>query len=155
MTTPTQSTWAAPGRREAIERPASNQVKVLVPGVELRPLAGEHNHARNLFTGLLTIGPGGSYPLYTRSVSEALILLEGDGAVDVEDRRYRLGPLDAIHVAASSPRRLVNLSTGRNAVFHVALAAETPDQTWVNGRFKPDEQPANALGRAGVRAAMP
>ena len=150
MTTPTQSTWAAPGRREAIERSDSTPVQVLVPGVELRPLVGVHNGVRDFFTGLLTIGPGGSYPLYTRSVSEALILLEGDGAVDVEDRRYRLGPLDAIHVAASLPRRLVNLSTSRHALFHVALANGTPDQTWVNGRFNPDEQPAGTLGREGA-----
>jgi quercetin dioxygenase-like cupin family protein len=150
MTTPTQSTWAVPDRHEVIERPATAKVVVLVPGVELCPLVGAHNGARNLFTGLLTLEPRASYPVYTRSISEALILMEGDAAVDVEDRRYRLAPLESINVAARVPRRLVNLSTSQAAVFHVALASATPDQTWVNGRFIPLEQPAASLGRAGA-----
>jgi mannose-6-phosphate isomerase-like protein (cupin superfamily) len=150
MTTPTQSTWAVSDRREVIERPEAARAAMLVPGVELCPLAGAHNGARNLFTGLLTLGPSASYRLYTRPVSEALILLEGDAAVDVEDRRYHLRPLDGINVAAWLPRRVVNRSTSRPATFHVALASATPDQTWVNGRFTPAEQPAAAPGRAGA-----
>jgi quercetin dioxygenase-like cupin family protein len=150
MTTPTQSTWAVSDRREVIERPETAKTALLVPGVELCPLAGAHNGARNLFTGLLTLDPSASYRLYTRPVSEALILLEGDAVVDVEDRRYRLGPLDGINVVAGIPRRVVNLSNGRAALFHVALASATPDQTWVNGRFTPAEQPAAAPGCAGA-----
>jgi len=150
MTTPTQSTWAVSVRREVIERPDDAELVKLVPGVELCPLAGAHNGARNLFTGLLTLGPSASYRLYTRPVSEALILLEGDAVVDVEDRRYRLGPLDGINVAARIPRRVGNLSNSRPALFHVALASATPDQTWVNGQFTPAEQSAAAPGRAGA-----
>jgi mannose-6-phosphate isomerase-like protein (cupin superfamily) len=150
MTTPTQSTWAVSDRREVIERPDDAELVKLMPGVELCPLAGAHNGARNLFTGLLTLGPSASYRLYTRPVSEALILLEGDAVVDVEDRRYRLGPLDGINVAARIPRRVGNLSNSRPALFHVALASATPDQTWVNGQFTPAEQPAAAPGRAGA-----
>jgi mannose-6-phosphate isomerase-like protein (cupin superfamily) len=150
MTTPTQSTWEVPDRHEVIEHPGSAKVTVLVPGVELCPLVGAHNGARDLFTALLTLGPGASYRLYTRPIGEALILIEGDAAVDVEDRRYRLGLLDGINVAARMPRRVVNLSTSRPALLHVAVASETPDQTWVNGRFTPVEQPAGAPGHPGA-----
>ena len=89
----------------------------------------------NLFTALLTLAPKASYPLYTRPFTEALVLIEGEAAVDVEDRRYRLRALDAITISPQIPRRVVNLSANRPAVLHVAMAAATPDQTWVNGRF--------------------
>jgi quercetin dioxygenase-like cupin family protein len=160
MTTSTSSTGAAADRGEAIERPEAVRVTLLMPGVELRPMAGAHNGARGLFTGLLTLAPGVSYPYYARPATEALIALEGEAAVDVEDRRYRLGPLDAITVRERQPRRLVNLSGDRPAVLHVALASATPDQNWINGRFNPAEQPTSATGRAGAervcrRAAAP
>ena len=76
--------------------------------------------------------------------------MEGEAAVDVEDRRYRLGLLDAIAVPARLPRRVVNLSANRPAVFHVAMASAAADQTWVNGRFTPVEQPPRAIGHAGA-----
>jgi quercetin dioxygenase-like cupin family protein len=111
--------------------------------------AGSHNGARNLFTGLITLASGASYPYYVRRFSEALILLDGEVAVDVEDQRYRLGPLDSINITAQRPRRLLNLSAGRLATLHLSLASAVPDQTWVNGRFAAVEQPGNAIGRAG------
>jgi quercetin dioxygenase-like cupin family protein len=144
------STSPAAARDETIERPEAVRVTVLVPGVELRPLAGAHNGTRGLFTGLLTLAPGASYPYYARPATEALISLEGEAAVDIEGHRYRLGPLDAVTVMASQPRRIVNLSVDRPAVFHLALAAATPDQVWINGRFTSVEQPADATGRAGA-----
>jgi quercetin dioxygenase-like cupin family protein len=138
------------GRDETIERPESASVMVLVPGVELRPMAGAHNGAQGLFTGLLTLAPGAKYPHYARPFTEAVIVLEGEAALDVEDRRYRLGPLDAIAVMAGRPRRVVNLSADRPAVLHVAMASATPEQSWINGRFTPAEQAPGATGRAGA-----
>jgi mannose-6-phosphate isomerase-like protein (cupin superfamily) len=126
------------------------KVTILVPGVELRPFVGDHNGAQNLFTGLLTLAPKASYPLYTRPFTEVSVLLIGEAAVDVEDRRYRLKPVDAMTVPAGLPRRLVNLSTVRSALIHVSLAATAPVQTWVNGRFNPVEVPASATGRPGA-----
>jgi len=150
MPTPTQPTWAADDRREVIQRPEGTKPMVMVPGVELLPLVGAHNGARNLFTGLLTLAPKASYPLYTRLFAEASVLMEGEAAVDVEDRRYRLGLLDAIAIPARLPRRVVNLSINRPAVVHVAMASAAPDQSWVNGRFAPVEQPPRATGHPGA-----
>src|SRR5262245_46565977 len=160
MSTSTSSIRPAVDRGEAIERPEAARVTVLVPGVELRSMAGRHNGAQGLFTGLLSLAPGASYPYYARPFTEAVIALEGEAGVDVEERRYRLGPLDAVAVSAQQPRRVVNLSPNQPAVLHVALASATPEQTWINGRFTPVEQPAGATGRAGAeqvrrRAAAP
>jgi quercetin dioxygenase-like cupin family protein len=87
--------------------------------------------------------------LYARPVTEALVVLEGEVALDVEDRRYALGPRDAAAVMAGQPRRLVNRSAERPAVLHVALAATSPEQGWINGRFAPVEQPPGTTGRPG------
>ena len=142
MKTPTPPAWAS-DRREAVQTVPGAKLTVLVPGIELHSLVGDHNGARNLFTGLLTLAPKASYPLYTRPFTEVSILLDGQAAVDVEDRRYKLGPFDAMTVPSNLPRRLVNLSTTRPALIHVSMAASTPAQSWVNGRFAPVEQPAS------------
>ena len=89
-----------------------------------------------------------------------MVALEGEAAVDVEERRYRLGPLDAVAILAGQPRRVVNLCADRPAVLHVALAAATPAQNWINARFTPAEQLPGATGHAGAeqvrrRAAVP
>jgi mannose-6-phosphate isomerase-like protein (cupin superfamily) len=150
MTTSIRQTWATDERREEIARPGENKLIIVMPGVELRPLVGAHSSARGLFTGLLTLGPRAWYPLYTRLVTEVLMLVEGDASIEVEDRRYHLKPLDAMTVSARVPRKVVNLSSNQPAVFHMALAAGAPEQTWVNGRFTASDQSAGDTGRAGV-----
>jgi mannose-6-phosphate isomerase-like protein (cupin superfamily) len=148
------SSSGAAGRGEAIERPEAARTVVLVPGIELRLMAGAHNGARGLFTGLLTLAPGASMPYYARSMAEAMVLLEGDAVVDVEDRRYRIEPFDAVAVQPRRPRRVVNRSAERLAVFHVAVASDAPEQSWVNGRFAPAEQPTALTGREGSERVL-
>jgi quercetin dioxygenase-like cupin family protein len=149
MTTTSQQDRASNGRRERIQRPEESKVVAIVPGVELRPLVGAHCGAQNLFTALLTLNPGVSYRLYSRPCTEALILLEGDVSIEVEDRRYLLNRLDAITISAQVPRRIANLSPKQAAVCHLSLAADTAEQTWVNGRFTAAAQPYDAPGQAG------
>jgi mannose-6-phosphate isomerase-like protein (cupin superfamily) len=149
MTTATDEAWAADDRRESIQRPEGSKVTILVPGVELRPLVGVHNSAHGLFTGLLTLAPKAAYPLYTRLLTEVLVLVEGAASIEVEDRRFRLQPLDAMTVSARIPRRVVNLSTDRPTALLLAQASTTPEQTWVNGRFTAVDQPASAIGSPG------
>jgi mannose-6-phosphate isomerase-like protein (cupin superfamily) len=136
-------------RREAIQRLDDSKVTVLVPGVELCPLVGTPSVAHNLYTGLVTLAPKAVYPIYTRSFTEVFVLAEGEAAVEVEDRRFRLGWLDAITVSARLPRRIVNLSINHPAVLFLALASTTTEQTWVNGRFTATDQPASAIGVPG------
>ena len=101
MTMPAPRTWIVDERREAIERPEDASLINLVPGAVLRPLAGGYSGAINLFTGLLTLDPKASYPIYARPFTEVLILLDGDVSVEVEDRRYRLKQYDALTVSAA------------------------------------------------------
>ncbi len=98
----------------------------------------------------MTFGPRKTFSFYARPFTEALVLLDGDASVQVEDRRYRMRPLDAMMVGPRVPRSLINLSADRPAVFHVSMASGTPDQTWVNGRFAVAEQPETATGVAGA-----
>ncbi len=149
MTTPIWPRGTLRARQEVIQSFQTAQARLLAPGVELRMLVGSHNGAQNLFTGVLTLAPGASYPYYVRPFSEALTLLDGEVAVDVEDRRYRLEPLDSISITPRRPRRLANVSTGQLATLHVSLASATADQTWVNGRFTAVEQSGSAIGRVG------
>lgn len=149
MTKPVPGTSATDERREVIQRAEDAKIVALVPGVELTPLAGGFSGARNLFTALLTLNPKASYPLYIRPFTEALVLLDGDASFEVEDRRYRLRKLDAMTIWAQVPRKVVNLSSRLPAVLHVALAWDTPEQTWVNGRFTAIDQAASATGQAG------
>jgi quercetin dioxygenase-like cupin family protein len=145
----TQKPGPVDSRNEVIERLESATVARLVPGVELRHLVGERNGARNLFTGLLTIEPAASYRLYVRPVCESLVVVEGECAVEVEDRRYRLSERDAITIAAGRPRRIENLSSTLPASIHVSLPRSSPEQTWVNGRFAALDQKPKSPGKPG------
>ena len=149
MTTPTPQTWAGDDRREVIQRPEDAKITVLVPGVKLCPLAGCTPEPQPVH-GSLDPGAQGFVSALHPAVQRGLVLVEGEAAVEVEDRRYRLKPLDAMTVSPRVPRRVVNLSSNRPAVFHVALASATPDQTWVNGRFTVADQPAGATGHPGA-----
>ena len=147
MTTP-----GSPGDNEARRIEATGRLDeaaavTIFPGVTLRSLVGAGDGQENLLIGVLTVDPGASYPAYTRPFTEALILLEGDGAVDVEDRRYRLQRFDSAALPRQIPRRVVNLSASEPTVFQVVLASNAPLQMWVNARFNPQEQPLGATGR--------
>jgi quercetin dioxygenase-like cupin family protein len=149
MTLPSQPVWAS-DRQETIARPQGAKVKQMLPGIELCPLVGAHNGARGLFTGLLTLAPKANYAVYSRPFAEVLVLLTGEAAVDVENRRYRPGPVDAISIPPGLSRQVVNLSATQPAVFHVAMASPVPEQMWVNTRFTPLPQPAGITGHAGA-----
>jgi quercetin dioxygenase-like cupin family protein len=147
MTTPTPSRGTSPERIEIIQRCEQAKATTIVPGVILRPLIDARAGALNLFTGLLVVEPGAKYPYYTRTFTEALTILEGEAAIDAEDRRYRLGVLDNATFPERVPRRVVNLSATEAALIHVSLASCEPDQVWVNARFAPVEQPVTSKGR--------
>ena len=98
MTMPDRQTWASDGRCEHIQRPVDSKTTAVVPGVELA-LVSRDCGSRDLFTGLLTLAPKTSYPLYTRPFTEVLMLVAGDASIEVEDRRYHVGPLDAMTVS--------------------------------------------------------
>jgi quercetin dioxygenase-like cupin family protein len=150
MEPPNTTSSASGGRLEIIQSQGSSKPITLVPGVELRPLIDAQSGATKLFTGLLTLAPGAAYPPYVHSFREALTLLEGEAAVDVEARRYRLRALDTVVVSPRRPRAALNLSPSRPALLHVSVGSSTPDQTWVNARFRPIEQTPDSTGQSGA-----
>ena len=72
---------------------------VLVPGVELTPLVGAAQRCAKAVHGPLDPGAPRLRIRFIRDpVPKLSILLEGEVAVDVEDRRYRLGTIDAMTI---------------------------------------------------------
>jgi quercetin dioxygenase-like cupin family protein len=147
VATPTSSRGTRPEPIEVIRGPEAARSTLIFPGVTLSPLVDSDAGADNLFTGMLTVGPGSRYPFYSRPFTESLTLLKGNAAVDAETRRYGLGVLDSATLPQGMPRRIVNLSTTEPAEFHVALAVNSATQTWVNARFEPQEQTLDSRGR--------
>jgi quercetin dioxygenase-like cupin family protein len=147
MTTPASPGDSEARRIEAIGRLDQAAAVTIFPGLTLRSLVAAEDGGDSLMIGLLTVDPGTNYPTYTRPFTEALMLLEGDGAVDVEARRYRLQRFDSAALPRQIPRRVVDLSPSEPAVFLVALASNVPLQTWVNARFDPQAQPLASKGR--------
>lgn len=147
---PDRSNWTPPDRREVMSRADSILPARFCDGVEVRELVGAGRGARGVFTGLLTLEPGHSTSSYTRPDNEVLILLDGEAAVDVEERRHHLATLDHAAIPASLSRRIVNLSAVRPATFHVSVASSSPTHTTVDGRVSPVDQPIDWTGPASA-----
>ncbi len=73
MTTPIWPRETSQSRQEVIQSVEAATVRLLAPGVELRILVGSHNGARNLFTGLITLAPGASYPYCHSTASRSCL----------------------------------------------------------------------------------
>ncbi len=110
-----------PDRPEVMTSPGSGIVMEVVPGVRLEMLVGEHNHARHLMTGTVTLGPSAWVPCHTHTFAESITPLEGRLAVEVEGRRYELDPLDNIVIPRGMPHRPGNALADRPTVVHIAL----------------------------------
>jgi quercetin dioxygenase-like cupin family protein len=119
-------------------------------GAVVRELVGASCGARGLFTGIVTVEPGQSSICYSRTVNEVLILLDGEAAVEVENRRYRLATLDHAAIPASLPRRIVNLSSDHPATFHISIASASPTLSRANAPQSPVDQRSDSPGNPGT-----
>lgn len=115
-------------RYEAIQRAAEAERISLGAGVTLRPLVGLHNHAHQLFTGLLRLEPRAGLPSYVRPCDETLTLLSGEATIEVAGRDYTLWGLDCLTIPAGVPRRVVNHSDRQPAELLMALPANDATQ---------------------------
>ncbi len=148
--TPVPHDDAPPERFESIRRVEETLPTFPAPDVKLRPLAGAHNHAHDLFTGLATIAPEAAWPYHTRPCGAALTLLSGEAVVDVEGRRYLLRPLDQIYIPKSLARRVINPSTRDPATIHVALADDVAVERPYAGSLEETVEPETSTGREGA-----
>jgi 2-dehydro-3-deoxyglucarate aldolase/4-hydroxy-2-oxoheptanedioate aldolase len=124
-----------PDRREAMNFVRDAPPVEIERGVLFRPLVGAHNQAGSLTTGIVTFSPGTELPYHTHPYAEAVTLLQGEVAVEVEGRRYQLEPLDNIMVPRETAHAAINLSRNRPAVLHIAMATSAPTRTLLNRTF--------------------
>ncbi len=139
-----------PDRPEVMNSLADAARIEIAPGVVFAPLVGAHNRARKLTTGIVTFAPAAELPYHTHPFAESVTVLSGWAAFAVEGRRYDLGPLDNVYVRPGTAHKVVNLSRGEPAVFHIAMSSDTPTRTLVEDRFTPRSMPEDATGTPGA-----
>jgi 2-keto-3-deoxy-L-rhamnonate aldolase RhmA/quercetin dioxygenase-like cupin family protein len=120
-----------PDRPEVMTRAEDTASVEISPGIVFHPLAGAHNQARNLTTGLVIFDPAAQLPYHLHSFTESVTLLSGTVVVEVEGRRHVLEPFDNVTVPRQTPHGVVNLSATQPAVLHIAMASSTPTRTLV------------------------
>lgn len=75
-------------------------------GVVTTLLVGKGNAEGTVFTsGLTRFPPGRSAPLHSHNCGEQVILLEGEGEVEVDGEVTRLKRYDTIYIPADKPHR--------------------------------------------------
>jgi quercetin dioxygenase-like cupin family protein len=105
------------------------------PGVALRTFVSSACGARNFYTGTATFLPGAALPLHTHQVSEAVTVLEGHATVFVEGRRYRLGPLDSLHIPAFIAHSVKNDDLDSAMIAHSTFAEPQPTRAFTSQAF--------------------
>ena len=139
-----------PDRSEVINPRASAKRIELAHGVIFQPLVGAHNQARNLTTGIVTFMPGAELPYHMHPHGEAITLLSGEVATEVEGRRYQLEPLDNVAIPRGKAHSTVNTSASKPAVLHIAMSTDSPERTLVENTFARRIMPASAAGHPGA-----
>ena len=143
-----------PDRFESMNPCGSGPQVELAPGVHLDWQVGEHNQADKLTTGIVRFEPGSLLPYHTHPCSESITVLEGELLVLVEEREYRLGPIDNVTIPAGLPHSSRPAGDGA-ARAHVALAAASPGRDLVDFDTPPVSMPANtATHDRGERATF-
>jgi 2-keto-3-deoxy-L-rhamnonate aldolase RhmA/quercetin dioxygenase-like cupin family protein len=135
-----------PDRPEVMNPVGSGKKVELERGVVFECLVGAHNNARNLTTGLVTFEPGSELPCHMHTFSEAVTLLRGQAAVEVEGRRYDLGPLDNVVVPRGLAHAARNIGAKEPAVLHIAMATANPTRTLVTRHFPRRSMPESSAG---------
>jgi 2-keto-3-deoxy-L-rhamnonate aldolase RhmA/quercetin dioxygenase-like cupin family protein len=139
-----------PDRSEVMTPVGSGITVEIDRGVRLEQLVGSHNQARHLTTGFVTFEPGAELPYHVHPHSEAITLLRGRAAVEVEGRRYELEPLDNVVIPRGIAHAAFNTSRTEPVVLHVALPTDQPARTLVNRTFPCVPMPAGSVGKSGA-----
>ena len=125
-----------PDRMEIIVGAGSGKKIELCPGVTCEGMVGGHIEARDLFTGILTFEAGETVlNAHTHPHSESITLQEGNAMVEVENRRYFLGPLDNVTIPKNCVHRVKNLSKKHPATFHVAMPTTQVERNWIKNEY--------------------
>jgi len=119
-----------PDREECIYLLQGGKEIELDQGVQCKVLVGGHTEANNLSTAIVTFDAGAVLDFHTHPVAESITLLTGHALVEVDNRRYKLYPLDNITIPKNCVHRVENLSEDQEATFHVAFPTIKIERTW-------------------------
>lgn len=136
-----------PDRREIMNVIGDGKKIALEPGVSFECLVGAHNGARNLTTGIVDFQARGRLPYHRHTFAESVTVLEGALLMDVEGRRYRLGPLDNITIPAGTAH-----AASAGNVFckaHIAMCTADPSRELVQEPLSMRGMPDDASGLIG------
>ncbi len=139
-----------PDRPEVMNSVGAGPKVELARGVSFECLVGKHNQAKQLTTGIVTFAPGATLPYHSHTFSESITLLSGSAIVEVEGRSYSLKKLDNVVVPTGRVHAARNPSTTEPAVFHIALASDTPTRTLVEKFFPRRAMPDDSTGFPGA-----
>ncbi len=138
-----------PDRRESVTSVGHGPAAEIDRGVRFDCLVGRFNAARNLTTGLVTMSAGSRLRYHTHAYSESVTVLSGSAAIEVEGRRYALGPLDNIVIPRGLAHASSNLSAG-DTVLHIAMPTESPSRVLIDKFFSQRAMPEESCGLPGA-----
>lgn len=127
-------------RTETLTRNEGPPPDELAPGVGLRVLGTGSLGVRGMSTALATFRPGATLPYHRHPFSEVVVVVAGGVDVQVEGRRYRMSPFDALHLPAGTAHAVGNVSADVPAVLHSSFASDTPMREPVSASFAPSER---------------
>jgi quercetin dioxygenase-like cupin family protein len=116
------------------------------PGVVFECLVGEHNGAKSLTAGIVTVSPTVQLAYHTHPTSESITLLDGNGLVEVEGRRYTLSPLDNVVVPPGIAHSVMNASQDVDARFSIGFPTATPARELIEKQFEVAHMPDSSTG---------
>lgn len=138
-----------PDRPEAMTAVGDGPKVEIARGVMFECLVGSHNAARRLTTGLVTFAPGVTLPYHSHAFTESITLLSGAAILEVEGRSYSLQKLDNAVIPPGLAHQARNQSLVEPAVFHIAMAADSPTRTLIDKFFSRRAMPADSGGLTG------
>ncbi len=139
-----------PDRPEVMNAVGSSPQMEISRGVNFECLVGSHNKAKKLTTGFVTFAPSAHLPCHSHTFSESITLLSGTATVEVEGRSYTLQKMDNIVIPSGFAHSARNVSALEPAVFHIAMASDTPSRTLINKFFSRRSMPDNSQGFPGA-----
>jgi 2-keto-3-deoxy-L-rhamnonate aldolase RhmA/quercetin dioxygenase-like cupin family protein len=139
-----------PDRPEMAGKPGIHPPVEIVPGVLFEVLAGSHNGADGLTSGLSTFHPNARLPYHRHPYAETLTLLSGELHIEVEGRIYALSPFDNISILSGLAHAAFNPSSREPAIVHAAVPTTHLERTLEDRFFSRRSMPADATGLAGA-----
>ena len=104
-------------RRATVFRHSDIRTTKRSPGVSVAHLVSVAAGANEMLNGVTDIGPNSSVPFHLHNCEESVLVVEGQGCLDVDGTSYELGPGDVAWTPAQTPHRYRNLGEGVLRIF--------------------------------------